>query len=221
MAPERPLVIVFARDPQPGRVKTRLVPVLGPEGAAQLQAAMTEHCLSQLARLDGVEVQLWCDPVTVSPFFDACRGRWRLSLHAQRGDDLGQRMLYAFDSQAYRRPVVLIGTDWPVIDPDLVQEAADALSPGGKEAVFAPARDGGYVMVGLRRPVPELFRDMPWGTDQVMRLTRQRLREQDIDWRELPMQWDVDRPEDLARLRSMGLGDWIPEVVREGIQAVS
>jgi glycosyltransferase A (GT-A) superfamily protein (DUF2064 family) len=95
--------------------------------------------------------------------------------------------------------LLLIGTDCPALQPEDLRAAASALLDG-EDAVVIPAEDGGYVLIGLRRPIPALFEGMAWGTDTVMSSTRRRLREIGMRWRELPTLWDVDRPADLARL---------------------
>jgi glycosyltransferase A (GT-A) superfamily protein (DUF2064 family) len=97
--------------------------------------------------------------------------------------------------------VVLIGTDCPPLDGDYLARALAAMAD--RDAVLGPAEDGGYVLLGLWRAAPELFADMPWGTDRVAALTRQRMAALGWRWAELPMLWDLDRPEDLARYRAL------------------
>ncbi len=178
----RTSVIVFAREPRPGRVKTRLIPLLGAQGAARLHARLVERALAT-ARAAGLgEVEL-------------CWAR------RQRGADLGARMHHAF-ARGLRRAgrVILIGSDCPVLRARDLRRAARWLA-GGADAVFAPAEDGGYALIGLRRVSPRLFEGVQWGGAQVMAQTRARLAALGWRWRELPEVWDVDRPEDVARLR--------------------
>jgi uncharacterized protein len=183
-ADTRSRVLVFAREPRAGRVKTRLIPLLGEAGAARLHARLVRRALAtaRAARLG--RVQLW-------------------STRRQRGADLGARMLHAF-RQGLRRAerVILIGADCPALRARDLRRAARWLA-GGADAVFAPAEDGGYALVALRRVSPRLFEEIPWGGAQVMAQTRARLALLGWRWRELPTVWDVDRPEDVPRLATL------------------
>jgi glycosyltransferase A (GT-A) superfamily protein (DUF2064 family) len=95
-------------------------------------------------------------------------------------------------------PTLLIGTDCPALTPEHLRAAADALCE--HEVVLIPAEDGGYVLIGMRAPQPGLFSDMTWSTDTVLAETRQRIARLGLSVRELETLFDVDRPEDLARL---------------------
>jgi glycosyltransferase A (GT-A) superfamily protein (DUF2064 family) len=185
-ASTRTSVLVFAREARPGRVKTRLIPLLGAEGAARLHARLVARTLA-VARDAGIgPVELW-------------------STRRQRGADLGARMHDAFQRSLRRAAgVVLIGTDCPVLRARDLRRAARWLA-GGAEAVFAPAEDGGYALIALRRVSPALFAGVDWGGPRVMAQTRQRLAALGWRWRELPEVWDVDRPGDVARLRRLRL----------------
>jgi rSAM/selenodomain-associated transferase 1 len=199
----RARVAVFAKAPVPGAVKTRLAPVLGPDGAAALHAGLVRHALSTATLAALGPVELWCSPDESHPFFARCAAQFALTLHRQRGDDLGERMLAAFDhGHAAGDRVVLIGSDCPSLAPANLREAAAALAT--HDAAIAPAEDGGYVLVALARPVPALFAGIAWGGSTVMARTRERLAEARVRWAELPAHWDVDRPEDYARLAREG-----------------
>ena len=199
MASPTPL-IVFARAPVPGKAKTRLIPALGATGAVRFQEAMIERTL-RTARAAGLgSVELCCAPDPSHPFFAECAQRHGVTLTGQVGSNLGMRMLAAFERVVRSAgPALLVGTDCPALTPDQMREAAMALATG-QDAVFAPAEDGGYVLVGLARVAPSLFEDIAWGGSDVMRTTRLRLSALGWRWRELPELWDVDRPEDLVRL---------------------
>ena len=192
-------MIVFARAPRPGRVKTRLAPLLGAEGAARLHARLVARTLATATAAGRVE--LHCDPGTRDLFFRSMRRRFGVTLRAQGKGDLGERMYRAFRRTMRRhRPVVLVGSDCPALVAADLHAAARALQ-GGVDAVFSPAEDGGYALIGLRRLSPRLFADIAWGGPDVMAQTRARLRALGWRWRELRVLWDVDRPEDVARLR--------------------
>ncbi len=193
-------VIVFARAPEPGKVKTRLIPALSAAGAAELHRRLVRHTLGAAtgARLGPVE--LWCAPDAGDPFFRECERRLGVSLSAQGEGDLGARMQRAFESALARAGrAILVGSDLPALSAQYLRDADQALVRGN-EVVLGPAEDGGYVLIGLSRCDPELFRDIPWGGPEVMAETRRRIAS--LAWRssELPVLWDVDRPEDLGRL---------------------
>lgn len=189
----------MARAPESGRAKTRLIPRLGAAGAARLHAALTRHALGEIAR-SGLPAALWCDPHTDHPFFAECAGAFEVELRAQPDGDLGARMRGMF--QQAEGPLLLMGSDCPTIEAALLRRCAEALAR--RPAVFLPTLDGGYGLVGLARPVPEIFEDMPWGTDAVMAITRRRLQSLGIALEEPAEIWDVDRPDDLVRLAATG-----------------
>src|SRR5712692_10569161 len=201
--PDRTRVAVFARAPVAGAVKTRLAGALGEEGAAELHARLVRQALATAIAAGVGPVELWCAPDTAHPFFAACAMELGVSLHAQRGDDLGARMHGAFEHAAGSGDaLVVIGADCPALTARDLCDAALALR--ACDAVFAPAEDGGYVLVGLARPVAGLFEDIAWGGADVMAQTRARLAASGLAWKELATLWDVDRPEDVARLERAG-----------------
>ena len=124
----------------------------------------------------------------------------------QVNGDLGARMLAALAAPG--GPALVIGTDCPALSAGDLRAAADVLH--GADAVVFPAEDGGYVLIGTRRPEAALFADMAWSTPQVMDETRRRLRQAKLTWQEPVTLWDVDLPEDLDRLRACGLGGLVP-----------
>ena len=185
----------------PGRVKTRLVPLLGGEGAARLHARLVEKTL-ETARASGIDdIYLYGSPGIKSAFFTRARRRYGVHLDSQGPGDIGDRMYRAF-RRALRSHahVVLVGSDCPALRPADLRAAARALREGA-DAVLAPAEDGGYPLLGLRRVSRRLFDGIPWSGPQVLAKTRRRLKALRWRWRELRTLWDVDRPEDVARLR--------------------
>ena len=192
-------IALMARAPEPGRAKTRLIPRLGATGAARLHAAMTRRALSAIAQ-SGLRAILWCDPNADHPFFAECALDFGIALRAQRHGDLGARMHAIF--ACADGPLLLMGADCPSIDAALLRACAESLDR--VEAVFLPTADGGYGLIGLARPIPELFADMPWGTEAVMATTRERLLRLRVGWAEPAQIWDVDTPADLARLAATG-----------------
>lgn len=199
-APES-VLIVFARAPAPGRVKTRLAPVLGEEGAARLHARLVEKTLST-ARAAGFDrIYLYGAPGIRGKFFRSMRARYGVRLRPQGDGDLGDRMYRALRSHP---GAVLIGSDCPALRPADLRAALRALR-GGADAVLSPAEDGGYPLIGLRRAVRSLFDGVAWGSARVLGQTRRRLARLGWTWKELRTLWDVDRPGDVLRLRRSGL----------------
>jgi rSAM/selenodomain-associated transferase 1 len=185
---------IFAKAPEVGKVKTRLIPKLGEQVATNVHKQLVKHCLQQFSGT--FTTQLWCAPNQSHPFFQACQKEFNISLHNQQGANLGERMAYALSSNT--AAVVLIGSDCPSLKPQIIREAFIALQQDN-QVVLAPAEDGGYVLIGMQQVQPTLFTNIPWGTSQVMTKTRERLHDLDVRWKELPTQWDVDSPEDVER----------------------
>lgn len=198
-------VVVFARAPVAGAAKTRLIPLLGAKRAAALQRVLIEHTLATACAAAIGPVELWCDPSALHPLWAACADRHGVERVSQCGGDLGVRMQHAAATVlAGCARAIIIGTDCPALTADDLRHAARALDDR-HDAVLIPAEDGGYVLIGLKWWDARLFRDIAWGSSQVLDATRKRLGELDWRWRELPASWDVDRPPDYARLRASTL----------------
>ncbi|HHP7244888.1 MAG TPA: TIGR04283 family arsenosugar biosynthesis glycosyltransferase [Elainellaceae cyanobacterium] len=191
-------LIVFTRYPEPGKTKTRLIPALGAEGAANLQRQMTEHTMQQIQLVlcqcsVGVEVRFsGGDQYLMADWLGEAR-----SYHSQGDGDLGCRMEAAFRSafDAGMTRVVMIGIDCPWVNADILMRAFDALR--SHDVVLGPATDGGYYLIGLRCLIPELFRDIPWSTDKVFQQSMDIAHRQGRAIAILDSLTDVDRPEDL------------------------
>ena len=146
-------------------------------------------------------VELWCAPDADAPAFRAWRERYGVELKAQTGADLGAKMRNALhESIAGGSRAVLIGTDCPAFDLSYLAHAVAALDEHA--AVFGPAEDGGYVLVGLARAV-DAFSGIPWSSTETMAATRGKLQAAGVTWQELPTLWDVDAPSDLARWQAL------------------
>lgn len=198
-------LIVFARAPEPGRVKTRLAPLLGEKGAARLHARLVKRTLQTAKKARFGSLELYCHPRLSLPFFVQCQRQFQVALRLQARGNLGDRMYHAFKRALRRhRYVVLIGSDCPALRPADLRAAARVLRDGA-DAVLVPAEDGGYPLLGLRRVSRRLFDGIAWGGPQVLAQTRRRLKALRWRWRELRTLWDVDRPEDVARLRKSRL----------------
>ena len=210
-------LIIFAKAPVAGQVKTRMIPALGAEGAAHLALQLLLYAVQQAAQAPWNTLELCVSPDTMHPAFAAAQKltqdlmqpptmpkvQCHLTLSVQGEGDLGQRMHRALvRGLSQHAAVLLMGTDAPGLNAAVLQQAALALQT--HDAVFVPAFDGGYALVGLRRPVPELFEGMVWSTASVMAETRIRSHRAGLRWFELAPVHDMDEPTDLHHLPS----DW-------------
>lgn len=203
-------IVVFAKAPQPGRVKTRLIPALGAEGAAALAARMLACTLVAAFEAAGAAdtadpalgvVELCASPAPGDPAWQGVVVPAGLRWSAQGEGDLGARMAGAARRVlAGGERVLLIGTDCPALDAACLRAAAEALDE--VEAVIVPSFDGGYVLLGLRRFDPSLFEGIAWSTSTVAAATRARLAALAWPYRELPALHDIDVPADLVHLPS-------------------
>jgi hypothetical protein len=189
-------IAILAKAPLAGYAKTRLTPALGAAGAAALAARLLDHAVAQAVAAGLGPVTLWAAPDATHPAFELARRRHGVTLAVQTEGDLGARMAAAF--AAAGGPLLLTGTDAPALDAAMLRRAAAALR--ARDAVFVPALDGGYALVGLRRPAPELFVGIAWSTARVMADTRARLAAAGLRHTELPPVADIDGPADLAHL---------------------
>jgi uncharacterized protein len=195
-------IIIFAKAPVPGLAKTRLAPALGADGAAALAARMLEHTVAQAVAAGLGPVEICATPDATHPLFVALALRHAVRLTVQGHGDLGERMHAAFERVlSAGRPALLIGTDAPSLDAAVLRDAAAALC--GNDAVFAPALDGGYVLVGLQQADARCFSGIAWSTPSVMQQTRDRLSAARLAWAELPALADIDEPADLVHLPAL------------------
>lgn len=195
----RQRLIIFSRYPEPGKTKTRMIPALGDQGAADLQRQMTEHTLMQGRNLTNLV------PVAIEVHFTGgnqkLMAEWLgqdLVYQPQSQGDLGQRMTSAFANAfvAKMDTVVMIGIDCPDLNHNLLAQAFSYLHD--HDLVLGPAADGGYYLIGLRHFLPELLQNISWGTNQVFAQTISIAKQLDLAIAYLDILNDVDRPEDLA-----------------------
>jgi rSAM/selenodomain-associated transferase 1 len=207
-------ILIFAKAPRAGQVKTRLIPEFGVQAATRLHEEMLQATVRSVSNADLAPVQLWCAPDTHHPMFHTLRREHSVTLHTQDGIDLGARMAQAFTVALHDASfAIALGTDWPQLDLVTVAETCAALVDGD-DAVMVPAEDGGYVLLGMRRYDGHVFEGIGWGGADVMQRTRERLATLQWRWREWPSSWDLDRPEDVRRAQAIGLFPWLPPGVQ-------
>jgi len=195
-------LLLFGKLPRLGRVKTRLVPPLSPTQALRLYRAFLDDQLALLRGFEGwARVAWWADAEPRPDERDALPLEG-IDLRLQIPGELGTRMLHAFERTCGRvsGATVIVGADCPTLPPAHVRLAFEALEEGAP-AVLAPAADGGYVLIGMTEPRPELFDDIPWGGTDVAQATRRRAEQAGIDLLEIEPWYDVDELDSLRRLR--------------------
>lgn len=193
-----PSLIVFAREPIAGQTKTRLCPPLDGALAAALYTCFLQDVLHIAHRVSDVRCVIAYTPETAGPYF--AQLATEMVTLSQCGDDLGERMDRALrESLTVAPPAVLIGSDIPHLPPNFIEMAFDRLAAGA-DAVFGPAEDGGYYLIGLRQPQPALLHDMPMSTPAVLQDTLQIARQLGLCVELLPMCYDIDTAADLQRL---------------------
>lgn len=200
-APEPVAIAILARAPLPGLAKTRLIPVLGAHAAAVLQERLTERAAETACAAATGPVTLWGAPDAKHRMFAELARRFPVTLAPQPDGDLGAKMLKALE--AANGPALVIGTDCPALTAEHLRQAANILR-NECDAVVIPAEDGGYVLIGMRVPQIILFDGMTWSTDSVMAVTRTRLRDTGLAWKELAPLWDIDREADFDRAEREG-----------------
>lgn len=200
---------MFAKAPEPGQVKTRLTPVLHAHEAADLHRALL---LDTLDVVEGTRAEtiIAFAPATGRRALERLLGA-RRRLIPQGPGDLGQRLANITGQllSGARRPVLAVGSDCPALTAGTLREAAAALE--GADVVLGPALDGGYYLVGLQRPRPEIFTDIPWGSDRVLESTVRRIGDAGLSHALLEPARDLDTPEDLFEWYAGALGENLRE----------
>ena len=190
-------LIAFAKVPRPGRVKTRLAAAIGDEEAASLYRIMGRRVVDGVRGGD-YRLVAYIDPANELASARAWLGGASVDFRAQGGGDLGERLADAFRREFRRaRHVCAIGTDAPAVDRRVVERAFSELSTN--DLVLGPALDGGYYLIGATGYWPELFREVPWSTEEVMTATLARARALKLRTATLEPLPDIDTVEDLER----------------------
>lgn len=191
-------IVVFAKEPVAGNVKTRLIPALGAERAKRLHVKLMSRLFKVINQLSLCDAQLWVNNNPLHPDFAEFKGEH----YVQSSTDLGQRMFDAASQVLERyQKVIIIGSDCPKMNEAYLEQAILALNKQDVDIVLGPAADGGYVLIAMKAPHKVAFESIEWGTDKVMQQTRQHLQNNKLSWYELPELFDIDRPEDLVNYR--------------------
>lgn len=195
------VIAIMAKAPRPGRVKTRLAPPLSRAAAARLARCFLLDTVARVAQLDRARGALLYSPRASQQVFRRMAAGFMLI--PQHSGDLGRRLALAFRDllDLNLGPVVVIGSDVPSLPTSILERALSSLKDSRMDGVLGPSEDGGYYLIGLRRPCAELFRGIAWSTPKVFEQTMTRARQQRLRIRVLPRWWDIDTPEDLQQLR--------------------
>lgn len=194
---KNPELILFARQPIAGQVKTRLQPALTPQQSADIATFMLRTTASRATEFWPGDVYLYATPDAQHPEFLELNQTLHLFLAAQGSGDLGERMRRALQDGITRRgAAAIMGCDVPQCAGSILESAYEHLARG--RSVLGPTMDGGYYFIGLQRDVPDVFVDMPWGSDKVLAETLARAAHAGIEFETLPVLRDVDTVEDLA-----------------------
>jgi rSAM/selenodomain-associated transferase 1 len=196
------VILLYAKAPHKGKVNTRLIPDIGIDAATQLQDDLIHNRLAMLKSANLCDVRLMYSPDQTDDYFLQRKQQYHVALFQQQGDDLGERMYNGIDEalQHYSYCIV-IGTDAPALDAELIRQAIDKLKAEVK-VVLVPAEDGGYVLIGMSSAYFCLFDDIAWGSDKVLQQTINKLSANNIAYNKLPVCWDIDRLEDYQRYLS-------------------
>ena len=197
-------IVIFAKAPQSGSVKTRLIPALGAEGAAALARRLLAHTLQQALVADVGKVELCMSPAPTDPAWQGIAVDSAVQQTAQGDGDLGARMARVVqrttqNPESTNKSVLLIGGDCPALTSVFLIQAAQQLQL--HDAVMLPAYDGGYVLLGLKAPCHELFDHMPWSTSTVGLKTLQRMAALHMCVWQGPTLHDIDEPADLQHMQ--------------------
>jgi uncharacterized protein len=190
------LIMVFLRQPEKGKVKTRLAASIGDDRALEIYQRLLDHTLATVSVMP-FDKQAW---FADGPPGNTALERLGFKILAQRTGDMGARMSHAF-SQAFAagyRSVVIVGTDCPGLNADLLNEAFDLLAT--HDVVIGPADDGGYYLLGMRGPFLKLFDGIRWSTDEVAKETERICLDNKLSYIMLRPLGDIDREEDLHLL---------------------
>lgn len=194
-------IIIFAKEPVAGRVKTRLAREIGDEAALRIHQKMVIDTVEMASQSALAKLELHVSGDLQHPLFQSIAEQKGIQVYLQQGSNLGERMFSALneslDNASYS---VLIGTDCPVMSADYIEQAFGALVQG-QDVIIGPAEDGGYVLIGASRVEASWFNNIDWGSQRVLEQSRQALISSAARFLELQPLWDIDHIGDLNRWR--------------------
>jgi hypothetical protein len=191
------VLLIFAKAPVAGQVKTRLISDVGEQRATELYKEFLTITLETAEQASFSEIQLWVSGDINHPYIKYLKNTFHMTLHKQKGNDLGERMSCAFDSVfAIYSNAVLIGSDCPSLLSSDLNTAVDYLE-NEKDVVLGPAEDGGYYLIGMKKNKPELFLDVNWGKETVFSETCALIEKNNLNLGVLERRADIDRVSDL------------------------
>ena len=195
-------LIVFAKPPVAGLAKTRLIPALGENGAAEFHAKLLNLTLKNVVSENEWDTHLWCSENIVHPFFQTCVSGYSIKLHLQSEGDLGERMTHAMQYMLSQyEKVCIIGSDCPVLDRSKLRKVFAGLN-SDKDVVVTPAEDGGYVLMAVRKELnADIFSGTQWGGRDVFQNTLKNIQGLKLNPVIQSTLWDIDTPEDLNRIQ--------------------
>ncbi len=195
---DKSLLVIVAKAPVPGAVKTRLFPDLTPQEATDLYRCFLQDRIEETVSLKGIDLAICYTPEDAKEYFAAFTPNG-FHLFPQRGKDLGERLSNIFVDKLAEGygAISIIDSDSPDLPKSIVQESFHLLTTGRADAVFGPCYDGGYYLVGLRKPQPELFRNIPWSTPAVLKKTLEIAADRALKTKLLDRWNDLDTFEDL------------------------
>jgi rSAM/selenodomain-associated transferase 1 len=198
-------ILIFSKNPVEGEVKTRLIPEWGTEGALKIYKDILKKTIETVKQSDVSGIYLFCTPDLDNPFLKFCSLQYELKLELQQGNNLGERMANAIQSVLQQfANVVIIGSDCPELTCNDINLAFDKLNKK-YDLVLGPSEDGGYYLIGMNGDYPDIFQGINWGSNNVLSMTRERIKLHHLNAYELEAKWDLDRPEDVHRyFRSRG-----------------
>lgn len=202
MAQTQTKILIFAKAPIPGQVKTRLTPAITPTQAAKLHEQLFHHTLNTVQQTQLAPIEIWTALEHTHPMFQTYQQQ-NIPIHQQQGKTLGERLNHATQQTLKNsKKVIVIGSDCAILTKHYIQQAIIKLTTKN-DCIIGPAEDGGYVLIGLQKHHPEIFNNINWGTNTVLKQTQQQLNK--IKWSHqlLPTLWDIDRIEDVKRLEKI------------------
>ena len=192
-------ILVLSKPPIPGICKTRLIPYLGEQGAARLQANLISKIIDDLIAFNLCPIEIWQSEPS-DYFTSQYKAHKMITVSTQQGFDLGERMFNAIQESLKRSGhIVLIGSDCVLYSNNYLLKALNTLHH--KQVVLGPAKDGGYVLIGVKQSHPMLFTNIKWGTDKVLNSTVCNIQEAKLEYELLNELWDIDTKQDVELLK--------------------